>query len=220
MFRNLVFICLLVFTFASCKQDDAILNSAEKNKWFLVSENNTEQYVDKIFFINSNSGWIIGNNGTMLKTTDGGYTWKTELSNTSKNLREIFFIDEDKGWITGLDNTFLRTSDGGKVWQQINIYDDTTKHNTDIYFTHEQNGWFLNNYGEVFKTRNRDKRFQIYKKANEYIADQALWVFSVAPFGLYGVNEEVEFVPHVSQYLYLDYSSVTDSHWSVRGKNN
>ena len=37
----------------------------------------------------------------------------------------------------------------------------------------------------------------------------------MAPLGLYGVNEEVEFVPQLSQYLYLDYSSVTDNHWSV-----
>ena len=32
---------------------------------------------------------------------------------------------------------------------------------------------------------------------------------------LTGVNEEVQFVPHVSQYLYLDYSSVTDNHWKA-----
>jgi peptide/nickel transport system substrate-binding protein len=73
-------------------------------------------------------------------------------------------------------------------------------------------------YHEVLRTRDRDKRFQIYKRANEYIADQALWVFTMAPLTLYGVNEEVEFVPQVSQYLYLDYSSVTDKHWSVSGE--
>jgi len=71
---------------------------------------------------------------------------------------------------------------------------------------------------EVQRTRDRDKRFQIYKRANEYIADQALWVFTMAPLSLYGVNEEVEFVSQLSQYLYLDYSSVTDNHWSVRGE--
>jgi peptide/nickel transport system substrate-binding protein len=75
-------------------------------------------------------------------------------------------------------------------------------------------------YREVLRTRDRNKRYQIYKRANEYIADQALWVFTVAPLGLYGVNEELEFVPQVSQYLYLDYSSVTENHWSLRGKNN
>jgi ABC-type transport system substrate-binding protein len=70
-------------------------------------------------------------------------------------------------------------------------------------------------YREVLKTKDRDKRLLIYKKANEYIADQALILSTMAPLGLYGVNEELEFVPHVSQYLYLDYSSVTDNHWSI-----
>jgi peptide/nickel transport system substrate-binding protein len=73
-------------------------------------------------------------------------------------------------------------------------------------------------YHKLRRTRDRDKRFQIYKKANEYIADQALWVFTMAALTLYGVNEELEFIPQVSQYLYLDYSSVTAKHWSVRGE--
>jgi len=65
-------------------------------------------------------------------------------------------------------------------------------------------------YHQILRTRDRDKRFQIYKRANKYIADWALWAFTMAPLTLYGVNEELEFVPQVSQYLYLDYSSVTD----------
>jgi len=74
-------------------------------------------------------------------------------------------------------------------------------------------------YHEVLKTRDRSERFQIYKKANDYIADQALWIFTLAPLSLYGVNRELNFVPQVSQYLYLDHSSVTENHWSVGGKD-
>ena len=74
-------------------------------------------------------------------------------------------------------------------------------------------------YQEVLTTWDRDKRFQTYKRANEYIAGQALQLFTVAPLSLYGVNEELEFIPQVSQYLYLDYSSVTDNHWSLREEN-
>jgi peptide/nickel transport system substrate-binding protein len=73
-------------------------------------------------------------------------------------------------------------------------------------------------YHEVLRTTERGTRFQIYKKANEYIAKQAFCVFTMASLALYGVNEEVNFIPQVSQYLYLDYSSVTDNHWSVRGE--
>ena len=75
-------------------------------------------------------------------------------------------------------------------------------------------------HDEVRSTMDRERRFQIYKKANEYIADQALLVSTMAPVSIYGVNEELNFVPQVSQYLYLDYSSVTENHWSRRGENN
>jgi peptide/nickel transport system substrate-binding protein len=74
-------------------------------------------------------------------------------------------------------------------------------------------------YNEVLRTKDRDERFQIYRKANEYIADQALRLSTLSPLSLYGVNEELAFVPQVSQYLYLDYSSVTDDHWSIKGEN-
>jgi ABC-type transport system substrate-binding protein len=71
-------------------------------------------------------------------------------------------------------------------------------------------------YEEVGRTKDRHKRFQIYKKGNEYVAEQALVLSTVAPLGLYGVNKELEFFPQMSQYLYLDYCSVTNNHWSLR----
>ena len=75
-------------------------------------------------------------------------------------------------------------------------------------------------YHELLRTKDREKRFQIYKRANEYIADQAFAVFTVSPLSLYGVNKEFDFLPQVSQYLYLDYSSVTENHWSLSHKDN
>ena len=75
-------------------------------------------------------------------------------------------------------------------------------------------------YKEVRKERNRDRRFELYRKANEHIADHALGIFTVAPVTLYGVNRELDFAPQVSQYLYLEHSSVTENHWSLRGQNN
>jgi ABC-type transport system substrate-binding protein len=75
-------------------------------------------------------------------------------------------------------------------------------------------------YHQVRRTRDRNKRFEIYKRANDYIADQATWIFTLSPMGLYGVNKELDFVQQVSWLLYLEYSSVTDNHWSVKGRNN
>jgi hypothetical protein len=75
-------------------------------------------------------------------------------------------------------------------------------------------------YHQVQKAEDREKRFEIYRKANDYIAAQALCLFTMAPISLYGVNKNMNFVPQVSQYLYLDCSSVTDEHWSIKGKND
>ncbi len=71
-------------------------------------------------------------------------------------------------------------------------------------------------YNELLRPKVTNKRYQINKKANEYVADQALCVFTVAPSGRYGVNGELNFVSLVYQYLYLDYSSVNDNRWSIR----
>jgi len=151
--KNIILSCLTIFTLISCKNDIGIIDSAEViNDWYLISANNTDHYVDKIFFINPKIGWIIGNGGTILTTINGGNSWLNQKSNTSKNLTAIFFINENQGWITGLNNTFLYTFNGGNNWQQTNVYDDTKKHNTDIYFIDDKNGWFLNNYGKIFQT--------------------------------------------------------------------
>ena len=47
-------------------------------------------------------------------------------------------------------------------------------------------------HNEILRTKDRSRRFEICRKANEYIADQALGIFTVAQLSLYGVNEEVK----------------------------
>ena len=61
------------------------------------------------------------------------------------------------------------------------------------------------------------------KKAQEmvkYIYDRAYRVFIYSPLSLYAVNKEVNFVPYKSTFMRLKETSVTDLHWSLRGKNN
>ncbi len=87
-----------------------------------------------------------------MKTTDGGLSWQKQNSNTESTLRSIFFINKSRGFVTGFDNTFLQTSNGGNNWRQIYIYSGDTKHNSDIYFFDNKNGWFINNYGEIYNT--------------------------------------------------------------------
>jgi ABC-type transport system substrate-binding protein len=53
-----------------------------------------------------------------------------------------------------------------------------------------------------------------------YLYDNAYALFIYSPLMLYAVNREVDFVPQKYYYLRLKETSVTENHWSLRGKNN
>lgn len=81
-----------------------------------------------IFFLNHDLGWAVGDQGTILRTEDGGRSWNLSLTSQSCSLRSVHFVDELNGWAAGghpvpmVDRTIgviLRTRDGGKTWLPI-----------------------------------------------------------------------------------------------------
>jgi photosystem II stability/assembly factor-like uncharacterized protein len=87
-------------------------------------------YLQSIYFINSSTGWIIGNSfdntytGFILKTTDGGINWNSKIIQTDFHLYSIDFTNSNIGYVVGrgnkLDNNgiILKTTDGGETWIQ------------------------------------------------------------------------------------------------------
>jgi photosystem II stability/assembly factor-like uncharacterized protein len=86
----------------------------------------------KIFFVNELVGYVSIESfqeGAILKTVDGGQTWKRRKVNDPQrnaNLEGIGFIDENTGWVGGWgDADFERqgssfTTDGGLTWSDAN----------------------------------------------------------------------------------------------------
>ena len=72
--------------------------------------------LNAVFMLDANIGWIVGNNGTIRATTDGGTTWLPQTSNTAAALRDVHFRDSLHGWIVGDGGTILATADGGANW--------------------------------------------------------------------------------------------------------
>jgi photosystem II stability/assembly factor-like uncharacterized protein len=70
-----------------------------------------------VCIVDSNTVFAVGNSGTILKTTDGGKTWKTQtfdfsIYNANAQLRKVFFITLNNGWILGSNGLVLHTMDG------------------------------------------------------------------------------------------------------------
>ncbi len=72
--------------------------------------------LNSLFFIGPDSGWAVGNYGTILNTTNGGESGEVQTSNTLSNLYSVHFVNSKYGWAAGGLGTILRTTDGGENW--------------------------------------------------------------------------------------------------------
>ena len=67
-------------------------------------------------FVDANTGTVVGEYGTIVRTTDGGNSWTIQVSGTTQNLWAVSFKDSNKGTAVGEGGTFLGTTDGGASW--------------------------------------------------------------------------------------------------------
>lgn len=66
-------------------------------------------------FINDETGWIIGEDGIILHSTNGGQSWYQENLPIQDILFAIDFIDNKNGWICGR-NSIINTNNSGNSW--------------------------------------------------------------------------------------------------------
>jgi photosystem II stability/assembly factor-like uncharacterized protein len=87
-------------------------------QWTLQNSNTTNELYG-ISFSDSIHGWAVGNNGTILKTKDGGINWISSNSPISTILTSVSFCDTMNGWIVGDEGRIFTTSNGGKMWKLV-----------------------------------------------------------------------------------------------------
>ena len=84
--------------------------------WFWLNPKTSVNGLNSIKFVNTDTGFAVGQNGTILKTTDGGNKWISHDSLTSKNLNSIFFVNSKVGYIVGDSGVVMKTTDCGSNW--------------------------------------------------------------------------------------------------------
>jgi len=65
-----------------------------------------------VHFTDNNTGWVVGVNGTIFKTVDGGEHWGHQWGGTDNHLYSTYFTDSNTGWIGGECGAILKTNDG------------------------------------------------------------------------------------------------------------
>jgi photosystem II stability/assembly factor-like uncharacterized protein len=72
-----------------------------------------------ISFSDVDNGWAVGDQGTIVHTTDGGTTWVKQESGITEHLQDVEFLNNQTGIAIGVFAALLKTDDGGEHWTDI-----------------------------------------------------------------------------------------------------
>jgi len=162
------------------------LTSVCFGQWLHQNSGTTERFMTSCF-LDQNLGWAAGNNGTVVKTTDGGDTWIAQSINTSDNIHSICFINSLLGWAAFYEFTpsrhgsVMHTTDGGETWTSQFSISGATLHS--IYFSDQKNGWTVGSSGVMFKTTNGGQNWSDISPVSGF------WLYSV-----FFINDQVGWI--------------------------
>lgn len=86
--------------------------------WFEAYDSLGLGELNSLIFINNTLGFCAGNNGNILRTFDGGYSWESE-NIFPENLYSVNFNDPKNGLISCENGLILKTTNGGDNWDYI-----------------------------------------------------------------------------------------------------
>src|SRR5207248_2989566 len=101
-------------------------------------------------FVDANTGTVVGEYGTIVRTTDGGNSWTIQASGTTQTLWGVSFTDITNGTAVGEGGTILRTTDGGDHW--VSQPSGTTLQFRGVSFTDANNGTAVGEGGTILRT--------------------------------------------------------------------
>jgi photosystem II stability/assembly factor-like uncharacterized protein len=129
-------------------------------EWVKQSTNSLSWFKD-IFFVDASKGWIVGSDGAMLSTSDGGRSWTRAAKFTTDNFIQIHFTDEMTGWLLcerdiyargSMASSYLRrTTDGGTTWDTIEFAHGGRERVTRLIFNTDGEGTGIAEGGVLYK---------------------------------------------------------------------
>ena len=113
----------------------------------------TSENLNGVNFVDPKTGFVVGDNGIIIKLINSGTEWQFKKGNTSKNLVKVKFLTTNVGFIIGKNHVILKTIDGGETWTKK--YEDIGGNDKilfDLVFTTSNHGWTVGEDGAVLKT--------------------------------------------------------------------
>jgi len=120
-------------------------------------------------FADADHGWIAGEFGTLLATTDGGRSWRQLPSGLESTLFGIGFADAQHGIAVGIDGVILATEDGGQSWKRLPApFAERSYYDVAISGKY---GWIVGGQGTLLRSSDGGRTWQAQSVPIKYAAD-------------------------------------------------
>ena len=129
-----------------------------------------EKALYDVSFTDAQNGLAIGQDGLIIKTNDGGKTWKqvkfeVPLEDWQKSLPHVFAMsrgsDPNKIWAVGPVGMIIHSQDGGETWESLSLGRDVTLNG--VAFANDTEGWTVGEFGTILHTSDGGRTWQEQK---------------------------------------------------------
>jgi len=124
--------------------------------WFYIDTTNFYAHFRSLYFVNRDTGTVVGAHATVRTTTDGGTTWTTRIVGLpvqfgDSTLYDVIYTNALTGYISGNNGIVIKTTNGGVNW----IYEPIGSYWSlvGLYFTDSNNGTVVG-YPYIGRTTN------------------------------------------------------------------
>ncbi|HSG68565.1 MAG TPA: hypothetical protein VK994_07660, partial [Bacteroidales bacterium] len=168
--KALGFLSLLALTYFP------ILSPAQGNYWFPQNPAPLVEDLRDISVIDPNTAIVACEEGLILKTTNGGFSWDTLFYHDDPifSFNKLFFTDEQNGWVIG--EMVIKTTNGGVNWYSCPVCLDVVN---DIFFIDPQIGYLAGKEGNkatILKTSDGGQSW------TPILSDSTLWTTMCVQF--------------------------------------
>lgn len=157
-------------------------------QWTQLSSGTTLK-LNEIFFTSKDTGYVVGDKGTILKTTNAGEQWINQKASVALNFNDVYFINGRQGWIVADSGTICSTANGGNNWNCSSLDSAFKIDLHSVYALNEQSiligGIDEGSYGYIGKSINGGKNW------TRSSIETHLWTVDILKIAM--VNKEIGF---------------------------